>query len=265
MHRANNAWATAVASAVACLLTQACVRTGGVKAVDAPRIPDIASDLATGNPSALSSAILVGTVSESGSGRAIVGASVLLTPQRESARVHASTDAFGGFVLKGINPGSYKVLVRYVGHYPFAGSFVARQGSVDTLRVSIKPAFVMQGRILTPTARACMPPDYNSTQLAEYITEMASGADSVVRASLEVPRVRKSQVYLVTNEAVCTRAWRTVDSTVKAANPMAPAKSVQRPLYVFRVGSYTAVSDPLARVAIYFFDEKWTYVNSLLY
>ena len=122
---------------------------------------------------------------------------------------------------------------------------------------------------MTPTVRACMPPDYNSTQLAEYITEMASGADSVVRVSLEVPRVRKSQVYLVTNEAVCTRAWRAVDSTVKATNPRAPAKSVQRPLYVFRVGSYTAVSDPRTYAGewapIYFFDEKWTYVNSLAY
>jgi hypothetical protein len=113
-----------------------------------------------------------------------------------------------------------------------------------------------------------MSADTLSTDILNEVIAITTTSDSLLRTALEVPATTPSQIGLVTDEAICARAWRAVDSTVRATNPDALANATPRRLYVVTVGSFKAVVDPDAQVGewfpMYFFDAAWTYVNMLL-
>lgn len=80
---------------------------------------------------------LVGTVFDSASGRPLEATQVLLREGPAAQPYFVQTDKTGAFVLSGIKPGHYQLLVRRIGYMPYVGQRDARAGGIDTLRVQI--------------------------------------------------------------------------------------------------------------------------------
>lgn len=80
---------------------------------------------------------MVGTISDSASGRPLGGAILVLTSGGAVGPYHVTANEKGGFVLGGIQVGQYKILVRRVGYGPYKALHDARRGVVDTLHVRL--------------------------------------------------------------------------------------------------------------------------------
>jgi hypothetical protein len=119
------------------------------------------------------------------------------------------------------------------------------------------------------SAQSCRPSDARSDRMIGTFNRLMTGndKDNKTRISLQLPSVTTSQILIVTDSAVCARALQALDSVVHVTNPYAPANIQARPLYVIRIGSFIAVSDPNdrsdGRMIINFFDAAWTWLSNL--
>ena len=135
--------------------------------------------------------------------------------------------------------------------------------------ILILTAFVMAARV---NAQPCIAANDTSAEMIRRINGIMSGSvqDEKARSALQLPLVTPSQVYLVTDSVFCARSLQALDSVVKASNPRAPAVMPARPVYVIKVGNYTAVADRIAHtsagyLSINFFDPKWSFLRVLLF
>ncbi len=80
---------------------------------------------------------LVGAVFDSASGRGLEATQLLLRESPAAQPYFVQTDKHGAFVLSGIKPGHYQLLVRRIGYMPYGGQQDARAGEVDTLRIRL--------------------------------------------------------------------------------------------------------------------------------
>jgi len=80
---------------------------------------------------------LVGTVFDSASDRPLEATQVLLRESAAAQPYFVQTDKRGAFVLSGIRPEHYQLLVRRIGYMPYVGQQDARAGEVDTLRIRL--------------------------------------------------------------------------------------------------------------------------------
>jgi hypothetical protein len=119
------------------------------------------------------------------------------------------------------------------------------------------------------SAQACKPADARSGRIIASLNSLMTGSskDSLTRKSLRLPNVPVSEIAIVADSAVCARAMYVLDSVVHVTNPDAPAHIPPRPLYVLRIGSYLAVTDPGDRgydhMIINFFDAAWTWLSNM--
>ena len=88
----------------------------------------------------------------------------------------------------------------------------------------------------------CRPADQASADLIEEMGRYssASGGDAaVMRDSLRLPSVPRSQVVLVTNESTCKKARTTYETSLST-----PGFTFSGRLYVVKIGTVYAVLDP---------------------
>ena len=88
------------------------------------------------------SAVLVGTVSETITGRLVAGATVMLTRGKDSTSFASSvavvnTNPSGGFVLSTL-PGSYTITTRIIGRPPLYQRITLHAGMVATVRLEMR-------------------------------------------------------------------------------------------------------------------------------
>jgi hypothetical protein len=102
-----------------------------------------------------------------------------------------------------------------------------------------------------------------------HLADTTNTSKVAVRARLKLPATDTSQIVLVTNDSICTRARQVVDSLIHADNPSAPNPLPSRAFYVIRIGSVFAVRDPGSHMGEYspidFFDEHWTWLSTMTY
>lgn len=93
-------------------------------------------------PSAESGTV-IGTVTEAGSGRTMRAATVTFhtLPERSDSNARpargARTSATGGFEVRSLVPGSYRIRVSAIGHRPRDQRIDVHAGAVDTLAVQL--------------------------------------------------------------------------------------------------------------------------------
>ncbi|GAC1411976.1 MAG: hypothetical protein NVSMB53_08560 [Gemmatimonadaceae bacterium] len=82
---------------------------------------------------------IIGTLADSG-GALPHYPIIASTPGDAPNAPHASAtaDSIGGFVLNGLPPGRYKLLVRALGHLPDSRELEVTAGRVDTVRLSLQ-------------------------------------------------------------------------------------------------------------------------------
>jgi hypothetical protein len=96
-------------------------------------------------PSAIASpsdsGMVIGVVLQARTGRALqaasirldsVGASVTSTPVRRGI-----SDQMGGFALRPVRPGTYRLRTTLIGHYPRERTVTVRPGAIDTVRTEL--------------------------------------------------------------------------------------------------------------------------------
>lgn len=86
-------------------------------------------------------AAVIGTISDSVSGRPLHGAVAILFVRYDSAKIEAYTDSSGGFVLRLVQPGRYKLALRAVGYAQQVSEHILMAGAIDTVigRLRIDP------------------------------------------------------------------------------------------------------------------------------
>jgi len=88
----------------------------------------------------------------------------------------------------------------------------------------------------------CRPADQASADLIEEMGRYSSapgGDAAVMRDSLRLPSVPRSQVVLVTNESVCKKAKATYQTSLST-----PGYTFSSRVYVVKIGTVYAVLDP---------------------
>jgi len=99
-------------------------------------------------PQGVGNLVIIGYVSDSGTGRGLSGARVLLRPATQTAiwstpepRWHDTTftDSAAGFVFSSLKPGSYEYIAQSLNFQAGRGS-VALSGKAETLRIRLRRA-----------------------------------------------------------------------------------------------------------------------------
>jgi hypothetical protein len=109
----------------------------------------------------------------------------------------------------------------------------------------------------------CRPADTNSAHFVRIFNLMMMPEHSISRTSNHLPLVKSSQISLVTDSTVCSRAGQAMDSLGYARDGVTRPPSTI-PLFVFQIGTSHAVVDLLSpndndADLIYFFGPSWRF------
>lgn len=143
-----------IAALTALTLASACARQQRYDVMSAPAMCDtvppplragerVGGTLPTVEQPAPDSGVVIGTVVEAGTGRALAGATVSLHAPFASVSeitpviVAVPTNALGGFVLRARAPVTYTLVARRIGSRPTIRSIAVRAGAIDTLQVEL--------------------------------------------------------------------------------------------------------------------------------
>jgi hypothetical protein len=121
--------------------------------------------------------------------------------------------------------------------------------------------FLLSGPV-SPQSR-CRAADANSQHFLRVIGMMMMPEHSISRTSNHLPLVKSSQITLVTDSTVCSRAGKAMDSLGHARDGITRPPSTI-PLFVFQIGTSHAVVDLLSpndndADLIYFFGPSWNF------
>ena len=109
----------------------------------------------------------------------------------------------------------------------------------------------------------CRAADTNSAHFVRIFNLMMMPEHSISRTSNHLPLVKSSQITLVTESTVCSRAGQAMDSLGHARDGVTRPPSTI-PLFVFQIGTSYAVVDLLSpndndADLIYFFGPSWNF------
>ena len=115
----------------------------------------------------------------------------------------------------------------------------------------------------TTAQSRCRPADTNSAHFVRVINLMMMPEHSISRTSNHLPLVKSSEITLVTDSTVCSRAGQAMDSLGHARDGVTRPPSTI-PLFVFQIGTSHAVADLLSpndndADLIYFFGPSWRF------
>jgi hypothetical protein len=114
----------------------------------------------------------------------------------------------------------------------------------------------------------CRGSDRTSVNLIQQIASMLTVGDPL-RVSLTVPVVPSSQVTLVSDSTICSRALQVQDSVIAESDSDYTAPFPTRTLYVIKIGTYYASLDTHDNTSewksVYFWDDHWRFLGFFSY
>lgn len=101
------------------------------------------------------SAVLTGRVEQAATDAALPGATVSLQdPTSGTRRYGTATDSTGAFALRGVDPGTYRLVVRYVGYAPHTERVTLSVGTTERMAVALRRRALSGDEVVVRTRRA---------------------------------------------------------------------------------------------------------------
>ena len=100
------------------------------------------------------SAVLTGRVEQAATDAALPGANVSLQdPTSGTRRYGTATDSTGAFALRGVDPGTYRLVVRYVGYAPHTERVTLSVGTTERMAVALRRRALSGDEVVVRTDR----------------------------------------------------------------------------------------------------------------